>query len=105
MTLPLLTNIERLCKAKLNPLIVPGFDGFNLTSYPKTFTGSAYWVGCGILLKVILDNIVQPFNFGSFARSHTSLMSFNYFGHCVATVTYIILELMPGPKKDKKKDA
>lgn len=27
--------IIRLIKAKINPLIVPGYDGYNLKTYPK----------------------------------------------------------------------
>jgi hypothetical protein len=36
MSVPLLTNVERLIKAKINPYIVPGYDGFNQDTYPNT---------------------------------------------------------------------
>lgn len=102
MTVPLMTNIERLAKAKINPFVVPGYDGYNYATYPKTIIAKMYWVLCWFFLKIALDNIVQPFNFGSFQRSHTALMSFNYIGHIVCIVLYVALELMPSLKKKVK---
>jgi len=101
MSVPLMTNIERLTKAKINPLIVPEYDGYNISTYPNTMAGKIYWLLCWFFLKLVLDNIVQPFNFGSFERSHASLMSFNYFGHIVCIIVYVVLELMPSQKKAK----
>jgi hypothetical protein len=51
----------------------------------------------------VMNNIVQPFNFGSLERSHNALMSFNYFGHILLIGVYVLLELMPSQKKKEQK--
>jgi hypothetical protein len=88
-----------LTQAKLNPLFAPGFDGYNVSSYPNTLIAKAYWGICGFNLMFVMNNIVQPFNFGSLERSHDALMSFNYFGHILLVAVYIVLELLPAQKK------
>jgi hypothetical protein len=44
--LAFLTTIDRLLKTKLNPLVVPGFDGRDMSTYPKGMGGSVYWLLC-----------------------------------------------------------
>jgi hypothetical protein len=62
MTLPLLTNIERLIRAKINPIIVPEYDGRDINSYPKTTVGRIYWVVCWFLTQMSANYVVQVFS-------------------------------------------
>ena len=61
MTLPLLTNVERLLKAKINPLIVPGYDGYNNKTYPKGAVGIVYWGVCWLMVMIFMNYTVQVF--------------------------------------------
>lgn len=106
MSIPMMTSIERNMKQKINPLVVPGYDPKpgNPTPYPNTLAAKAYWFMSCFCLMMIMNNIVQPFNFGSAERSHNSLMSFNYVGHILLVVVYVALTVFPKPK-DKSKSA
>jgi hypothetical protein len=59
MTIPLMTNIERLIKNKLNPLIVPGFDGYDIKTYPKGAVGTVYWYLCLVVNTIVMNYVVQ----------------------------------------------
>jgi hypothetical protein len=69
MTLPLLTNIERLIRAKINPIIVPEYDGRDINSYPRTAVGKIYWVVCWFLTQMSANYVVQVVPFIHFASS------------------------------------
>ena len=62
-----------------------------------------YWAVCCFNLMFVMNNIVQPFNFGSLERSHNALMSFKYFGHILLIVVYVLLELLPSQRKRELK--
>ena len=59
MSLPLLTQVERLFRAKINPLLAPGYDGFDLRTYPKTWVAQAYWYTCLLVNTVVIDYCLQ----------------------------------------------
>src|SRR5436309_2898006 len=59
MSIPLLTNIERLVRAKINPLVVPEYDGKNLSTYPATPVGYAYWGLCVFCTFISTSYLVQ----------------------------------------------
>jgi D-alanyl-lipoteichoic acid acyltransferase DltB (MBOAT superfamily) len=59
MSLPLLTNVERLIRAKITPRIVPGYDGHDYSSYPRTVLAQAYWIGCIFCNTLIVCYVVQ----------------------------------------------
>jgi hypothetical protein len=59
MSVPLLTNIERLARAKINPLIVPQFDGRNMDTYPRSVVGYVYWFTCWFLTTTTVNYMVQ----------------------------------------------
>lgn len=99
MTVPLLTSIERLLKAKLNPIIVPGYDGYSIDTYPKTVVASVYWVLCWLFTKIFVDSIVQTFLMGSLQRCLVALGGFYFWTHCSLLVIYAVLALLPGKKK------
>jgi len=102
MTLPLMTNIERLCKSKVNPLIVPSFDGRNMETYPKGIVGQLYWVVCWTMTMAFMNVIVQVFSMGSLENSLTALGGSYYIPHITLVVAYVLLELLPGGAKKKK---
>lgn len=103
MTLPLMTNVERLVRAKLNPYIVPGFDGRDMSTYPKGIVGQAYWVVSWFFTMTTMNYIVQPFSMGSLENSMTCLGSYYYIPHIGLLLTYVLLEVMPKPKSSDKK--
>eukprot|EP01038_Epipyxis_sp_PR26KG_P009308 gene9308-12542_t len=99
LTVPILTNIERLVKAKINPLIVPGYDGFNNKTYPDTFIAKVYWFVCWVFVTIFIAYTVQPFSMGSFQNSYTCLAGYYGIPHGVMIVAYTLLELLPSPRK------
>lgn len=105
MSVPLLTNVERLIKAKLNPLIVPGYDGFDPRTYPDTLLAKLYWLLCIPGQMLMMTDIVQVFSMGSLENSLTALGSFHFVPHIAMVVLYGLLELLPTPgKKDKGRE-
>jgi hypothetical protein len=102
MSLPLFTNIERLVKAKLNPIFVPGYDGYKLDTYPKGLFGQIYWVVSWANTTVFLSYVVQTFSMGSYENCMTALGSYNFIPHVVLLVIYVLLEILPGGAKKKK---
>jgi hypothetical protein len=54
-SLALLTNVERMIKIKINPLIVPGYNGYDIKTYPNTIVAKVYWWACwpGAILTLV----------------------------------------------------
>jgi hypothetical protein len=102
MSLPLLTNIERLIKAKLNPIFCAGYDGYNDLTYPNTVLAKAWWLVCVFCNMAVVYYYVQTFAMGSMANVHTALGSYHYVPNIAMFVVYVLLELFPSPKKSKK---
>jgi hypothetical protein len=102
MTIPLMTNVERLIKAKINPLVIPGFDGRNLKTYPKGAVGTIYWFLCWLCTMAFMNYVVQVFSMGSLENSMAALSGHMYLPHIFMVVVYVLLELMPSPKKKSK---
>jgi len=99
MSVPLLTNIEREIKNKINPIVVPAFDGRNPKTYPWTFVGWTYHITCVICNSLLMSYTVQTFSMYSMERSMMSLGNFNYYGHAFALVVYGLFLALPKPKK------
>lgn len=104
MTLPLITNIERLVRAKINPLIIPGFDGRDMITYPKGIVGQLYWVICWALTMGIMNYVVQVFSMGSLENCLVALGGHYFIPHIALVVFYGILEIMPSKKQERKKE-
>lgn len=102
MTIPLLTEIERLTKAKINPLVVPEFDGFNLDTYPKTAIGSFYWFFNWVCTSLAMNYIVQVFPIQSWGRCNAALGSYHYVPHLLLVIVFVFLKVVPASKKAKK---
>jgi hypothetical protein len=58
-SLPLLTNVEWLVRAKLTPLLAPGYDGFNYSTYPRTTLAQGYWLACVFINTITVHYVVQ----------------------------------------------
>ena len=100
LTIPLMTNIERLMRAKINPILVPGYNPFDASTYPKTPVAYIYWLVCWVGTVFGLNYTAQAFNMGSFERCHRALSGYFYGGHIFMVVLYVLLEIFPA-KKDK----
>lgn len=95
MTLPIITNIERLLKQKINPLVVPEFDGKDLKTYPRTAVGYLYWFVCWLCTFAIMNYTVQTFSMGSLENCLVALGAHYYLPHLLLVVVYIGLEALP----------
>ena len=103
MSVPLLTNVERLIKAKINPLVVPSYDGRNYKTYPKgSLIASLYWLLCWIGTMSFMSFIVQTFSMSSWERCAVALGSYYYVPYFILAALYVALELMPAPKKKEE---
>ena len=101
MSVPLLTEIERAIKQKINPIIVPGYDGYNNSTYPNTFIAKIYWVLSCFMVMISMSFIVQTFSMGSWINCHAALGSFHYIPYMVFIAFYILLLAMPSGGKKK----
>jgi lysophospholipid acyltransferase len=105
---PVMTNIERLVKAKINPLIVPGYDGFNAATYPKGFVAQAYWAVSIVCTMWSVSYVTQTFSLGSLQNCLTALAGHSYGPHLFFLALYAALEALPVKKArsaDKKPKA
>lgn len=103
-TLPISNNIERLMRAKINPLIIPGYDARKPETYPKTAVATIYYYMSVIFTSLALNYAAIVFCMCSLERSHRALGSFYYAGHILLIGLYILLELFPSPKSAKKRE-
>lgn len=103
MSLPLMTNVERLIKAKINPLVAPGFDGYNVATYPNTIASRLYWLLCWAVTVSSINYVVQVFSMGSLHNCMTALYGHRFLPHVAMVALYIILELVPSQRKAKDK--
>lgn len=101
LTFPLMTQVDRLIKIKINPYICPEYDGFKNFTYPKTIIGYLYWIICMAGASFSLNYTAMVFSMGSFERSNLAYMSFNYAGHIAMIILFILLSILPTPKKKK----
>lgn len=103
LTMPLMTNCERIIRVKINPYFCDGYDGFNLSSYPKTLKATIYWHLCWIVTMATMNYVVQVFSMGSLENSLNALRSYYYVPHIAMLAVYLILEMVPTPKKKAPK--
>lgn len=99
MSIPLLTNCERLIKQKINPLVVPGYDGYNDLTYPNTLVAKIYWGVCVLFTLMVMMYFVQPFSFQGLDHVCIVLGSYYYMPHIFVFVLYLFLTILPTPKK------
>lgn len=104
LTVPLMTQIDRLAKEKLNPIIVPEYDGRNIDTYPSYFTAQVYWYVCFVGKCVGTNYATQTFSMGWYENAITSLREYNHAGHITFLVLWLILMAMPSTKSKVKKE-
>lgn len=97
MSMPLVSNVERLFKAKVTSLIAPDYDGFNVSTYPKSFVPRVYWFSCWFMFTCLMNYMAQVFHFGSLERCIAGLGSYYYLGHIGSVLAYVVLLVMPSP--------
>lgn len=102
LSVPILTEIERDLKAKVNPLVVPSYDGRNVDTYPKGLVAWLYWTVCWACKSFAMNYVTQTFSMGYLANSMTALGSYNHVPHIGFVVLAVLLKIMPGPKKKKE---
>jgi len=87
LSVPLLTFCERLGRAKLSPL----------------FSTGGKWSPWGIVTMVstslIIEYMVVPFQLLAFDWSFACWKSFYFFGHIICIAFYVIVSMLPTPKK------
>jgi lysophospholipid acyltransferase len=101
-TAPFLTAIERLVKEKINPLVVPEYDGFHMKTYPKTLVARIYYAICYVNTMAALHYIAQTQFMGSYERSIRSHYGYRFLGHIIFTAVYLVLLVFPSPAKKPK---
>jgi len=104
MFFPVMTNIERLVKAKINPIIVPGYDGFNVSTYPKGVVPQIYWAFSVVCTMWSVSYVTQTFTLGTLENSLTALRGHGYVPHLFFLALYLILEIIPVKKQRKEGD-
>lgn len=98
MSIPLLTQIERLLRVKLNPLIIPGFDGYRDSTAPPGVVTFLYWQVSRVCTVLSANYIVQVFSLLSWDRSMTALGSYHHIPHFFFLGLYLLLQILPTPK-------
>jgi len=101
LSLPILTAIERLMKSKINPRVVPEFDGRNLSTYPTHFVGTFYWYACWVGQTVVFNYVVQTFSMGWWSNSVTALASYDWIPYYIWFGLWAVLTILPAPKSKK----
>lgn len=105
MTIPLLTEIERLSRSKINPLVIPGFNGFDMKTYPPGLLGNLYWVFCCFMTTLVMNFMVQVFPIQSWDRCIAVLGGYHYAPFIFLFSVFIVLRILPTPKIADKKTA
>lgn len=100
-TIALITEVERVVKLKLNPILLPGYSGKPGEKYPDTFAAKAYNLAAWAGFSLALNYTAQPFSLGSFERSVEAFRAAHYYGHIALISMYVVFSLIPG-KKEKK---
>jgi D-alanyl-lipoteichoic acid acyltransferase DltB (MBOAT superfamily) len=103
MFVPVLTTVERTARIHINPLVIPGYDGRDYNTAPKTIR-SIYWPLCTLATFCGMNFSVQTFNLGSWENCTNALGSYSYVPHLVITGVAVVLSVIPPPKKKKEDD-
>ena len=103
MVVPMLTEIERACKNKLNGYVVPVYDGRNVDTYPSGLVPWLYWIFCWAMKALAMNYVTQTFSMGYLNNSLTALGSYDHVPHMIFLTVAVALTILPGPKKEKGK--
>lgn len=103
LSMPLVTEVERLFRAKVNPILLPGYDPRKPESMPRTPVAIVYNLLCWAGTFLTINYVAQTFSMGSAQRSLTAYSSVHYLGHILFVVFYILLSLIPSKREPKEK--
>jgi hypothetical protein len=96
MAIPLLTNIERLVRAKWNPILIPNYDPRADTKLnPEKASPLWYNLICWLFTFCSMNYIIQPFSLCSFERSMIVLGSYHFAPYILFVVIYLVLSIFP----------
>jgi MBOAT, membrane-bound O-acyltransferase family len=98
-SLAIFTEIERLVRIKLNPYIVPEYDGYNMKTYPRSVVGYLYWAINVCMTTVSLNFIAQVFPLRFWGRCHVALMGYYYTPYGLFGLVYVVLKSLRSKKK------
>ena len=102
LTVPILTSIERLMKTKINPIIVPEYDGRNVATYPSHLAGTIYWWLCFVGRHFVFNFITQTFSMGWWTNSVTALAAYDWIPYYMFIAMWVVLNfIVPNPKSKK----
>jgi len=99
MSVPLVTWVERLARAKLNPILIPNYnhkDPYN--TYPYDFKGIAYCVVSYALFFPLMNYLVSTFALGTLDNCLRALGSYYHAPHLLLIVAYLFMLALPAPK-------
>jgi hypothetical protein len=102
LSVPILTSVERLVRAKINPMVIPGFDPRDPKTTPRGVVATLYYVVCWFVTLVVVFYIGMPFSQFSFERGYRVLAGYNFVPYIACAVAYVVLTVMPGGKKKEK---
>lgn len=102
LSVPMMTSVERLVRAKINPVVIPGFDPRDPATTPRGPLASAYYAVCWLLTMVVVFYVGQPFSQFSFENGYRALASYSFVPYIACAVSYVALSAMPAPKKKEK---
>ncbi|VEU39390.1 unnamed protein product [Pseudo-nitzschia multistriata] len=92
LSVPIPSFCERLAKKKLSPYFSPNYF-------------SPYGIVCVLVTSITMNYLIVSFTMLASGWSFAAYKSFYYFGHIGCVAFYIILTMLPSPKKEKKKEA
>jgi lysophospholipid acyltransferase len=97
ITLP--TNIERLFKQKINPYVIPEYNGYDPSTYPHdTVRGRVYEIAGWIGTWTTLPYIMQVFYMVSAERSLRAWKGYYFSGHIAMIFVYLFMTMMPSKR-------
>ena len=105
MSLPLVTECERLARQKLNPIFIPTYDHKEpWKSFPYDFKSIVYATASYVTFFPLMNYLVSTFALGSLENCHRALSSYWYAPNILLVLYWLFLLLLPAPKSLKKKE-
>ena len=99
LSFPLLTEIERLTRQKINPLILGGDQkGHNSDPKKENMRLYVYNAISWLLTMLSINYIAQMFHVQSWDNCYRVLCSYYNIPHILLILVYIVLKCLPKPK-------
>lgn len=95
-TIAMITEVERVIRVKLNPIILGDHHD------PNSTVSKVYNVVAWFSFLLTLNYTAQPFSMGSWERAVEAMRGSYFYGHIILVSLYILLFFVPGKKKEKK---